>query len=184
MASSQILITDTATRANGPNRYCSIFGCHIGADALCVFATSVWIRRDAGTNGNFGSLGYATNHRFAVRRTAVPTDIIVWITQPAFGCDIIWIINGSLLFLKDKLPYYLHFYTSPTFFFFQSPRYNAKLPQYCTAVKLHNFNTNSHFDSLFIYGYTFIYNWNSLIIKDLKISVTLTWRSVVNVLCP
>ena len=67
MASSQNLITDTATRANGPNRYCSIFGCHIGADALCAFATSVWIRRDAGTNGNFGSLGYATNHRFAVR---------------------------------------------------------------------------------------------------------------------
>ena len=55
VASSQILITDTAMQANGPNRYCSIFGCHIGADALCAFATSVWIRRDAGTNGNFGS---------------------------------------------------------------------------------------------------------------------------------
>ena len=64
--------------------------------------------------------------------------------------------------------------THLTYFFFQSPRYNAKLPQYCTAVKLHNFNTNSHFDSLFTYGYTFIYNRNSLIIKDLKISVTLT----------
>jgi len=39
-----------------PKQVLQYLRCHIGADALCAFATSMWFRSDAGTNGLLAAL--------------------------------------------------------------------------------------------------------------------------------